>query len=371
VKVGFFSLMTEDLPLVTSERDVKIVSDNVTTAKMMVKLLKEQNVNVIVVLSHIGYKHDRALAKQVKGIDLIFGGHSHEYVKKIGRVNKTAIVNGGQQGTQIIKVDIPLDKKLKVMSKEITMQKIPVSSTYIPDKAIAEKVAKYKENFPAAIVLGKTDAPWDLTSAELRKSESAVADMVNDLMRKKFKVEIVLNNAGAFRGKKVYPAGDITDTMLHEIDEFSNNAYIMEVKGEYLRQILEHSASLYGEGGLMQVSGIHYSIDLSKQAQITHQDDDGSWIIDQKGERVTEIGIVQSDGTRVPLDDAKSYRILSNAYLVNHAGDGYFWFKEYGKNSKNTYTTFYTVMAGYLETHDVMDPEGVDGRLQIVGSSEL
>ena len=32
VKVGFFSLMTEDLPLVTSERDVKIVSDNVTTA---------------------------------------------------------------------------------------------------------------------------------------------------------------------------------------------------------------------------------------------------------------------------------------------------------------------------------------------------
>ncbi len=122
VKVGFFSLMTEDLPLVTSERVVKIISDNVTTAKMMVKLLREQRVHLVVALSHIGYKQDRVLAKQVRGIDLIFGGHSHEYVKKIGRINKTAIVNGGEKGIQIIKVDIPLDKDLKILTKELNFR---------------------------------------------------------------------------------------------------------------------------------------------------------------------------------------------------------------------------------------------------------
>ena len=300
VKVGFFSLMTEDLPLVTSERDVKIVSDNVTTAKMMVKLLKEQNVNVIVALSHIGYKQDRALAKQVKGIDLIFGGHSHEYVKVMGRINNTAIVNGGQQGTQIIKVDIPLDKALNVLHKEITMYKIPVSSALIPDKAIAAKVAKYKESFPAAIVLGKTDAPWDLTSSELRKSESAVADMVNDLMRKKFKVEIVLNNAGAFRGGKVYPEGNITDTMLKEIDEFGNYAYILKLKGKYIRQILERSAAQYDEGGLMQVSGLKYRITLPKQLQKIKDRK-----ITRAGERVDNIE-VYIDGKWLPLDEKRS-----------------------------------------------------------------
>ena len=68
VNVGFFSLMTEDLPLVTSEKAVKIISDNVTTAKMMIKLLREQGAHLIVALSHIGYKQDRVLAKQVKGM---------------------------------------------------------------------------------------------------------------------------------------------------------------------------------------------------------------------------------------------------------------------------------------------------------------
>ena len=77
VKVGFFSLMTEGLLSATSEKKVKLIADNVTTAKKMVKLLREKGVNVIVLVSHIGYKDDVALAKQVKGIDLIFGGHSH------------------------------------------------------------------------------------------------------------------------------------------------------------------------------------------------------------------------------------------------------------------------------------------------------
>jgi 5'-nucleotidase len=59
--------------------------------------------------------------------------------------------------------------------------------------------------------------------------------------------------------------------------------------------------------------------------------------------------------------------VLSNAYLVNHAGDGYFWFGKYGTDPKNTYTTFYTVMASYLETHKIMDPKPLDGRLKIKG----
>ncbi len=361
VKVGFFSLMTEDLPLVTSERDVKIVSDNVSTARMMVKLLREHHVNVIVALSHIGYKHDRELAKQVKGIDLVFGGHSHEYVKKMGRINKTAIVNGGQQGTQIVKVDIPLDKDLKVLNKEITMQKIPVvSNAVIPDKSIAEKVAQYKESFPAAIVLGKTDAPWDLTSAELRKSESAVADMVNDLMREKFKVDIVLNNAGAFRGGKIYPEGNITDAMLKEIDEFGNYAYMLKLKGKYIRQILERSAAQYDEGGLMQVSGLKYRITLPRPLQKIKERK-----IVQKGERVDHI-YVHTEGKWLPLDDKKEYTVLSNSFIVNHEGDGYFWFKKYGTERKNTYTTFYAIMAEYIDYHKVLTPQVKDGRLEIV-----
>ncbi len=360
VKVGFFSLMTEDLPLVTSERDVKIISDNVTTAKMMIEILKDKEVNVIVALSHIGYKQDVALAKQVKGIDLIFGGHSHEYVKKIGRIHKTAIVNGGQQGTQVIKVDIPLDKDLKVLNKEMTMTNIPVTDAFKADQNIEERVAKYQEGFPDAIVLGQTKTPWNLSSDEIRKSESSVANLVNDLMREKFKVDIVLNNAGAFRGKKIYKAGNVTDTMLKSIDEFGNYAYTLKLKGKYFKEILERSAARYGEGGLMQVSGLKYRISLPKQKQELKERK-----VIKPGSRVDNIKVLQ-EGKWVDIEPEKDYSILSNSFIVNHEGDGYFWFRKYGTDLKNTFTTFYSIMAEFIEIHKVLSPKAKDGRLEII-----
>ncbi|RTZ86772.1 MAG: hypothetical protein DSY95_03115 [SAR324 cluster bacterium] len=51
VKVGFFSLITEDLPVVSAERNVTMSGDNVTTAKKMVRQLRENGANVIVALT--------------------------------------------------------------------------------------------------------------------------------------------------------------------------------------------------------------------------------------------------------------------------------------------------------------------------------
>lgn len=360
VKVGFFSLMTEDLPLVTSERDVKILGSNVETAKKMVEVLKSEGANVIVALSHIGYKHDVALAKQVKGIDLIFGGHSHEYVKKMGHIGKTAIVNGGEQGVQIIKVDIPLDENLKVLSKKVTMTKVPVPATDEANATILQKVQAYKKKFPKAVVLGKTDTAWNVSSDEVRRHESSVANLIDDLMREKFKVDIVLNNAGAFRGKKIYKPGNITDEMLKSIDEFSNYAYIFKLKGKYLKEILERSAASYGEGGLMQVSGLRYTINLPG----TVQKIDGDKIL-KHGTRVTDIKVYQ-DGKWVEVDPEKSYSVSSNSFAVRDAGDGYFWFKKYGTDMKNTYATFYSIMAEFIDSHKVLSPKEKDGRLKII-----
>ena len=360
VKVGFFSLMTENLPLVTSERHVTMISDNVTTAKRMVELLREKGANVIVALSHIGYKEDVKLAKQVKGIDLIFGGHSHDYVKKMGHINKTAIVNGGEKGSQIVKVDIPVTKDLKVLHKEVTMTKIPVTASVKSNKAIEEKVSGYVKQFPDSIILGETATEWNMSKDEMRKSESAVADMINDLMREQFKVEIVLNNAGAFRGQKVYKAGPVTDTMLKEIDEFGNYAYTLRLKGKYIKEVLERSAASYDEGGLLQVSGLKYRITLPKQLQIIEEKR-----VVKKGERVDNIKIL-INGKWQPLDVDRDYMILSNSFIVNKEGDGYFWFNKYGTDLKNTYSTFYSIMVDFLGKKKVLSPGKKDGRLEIV-----
>jgi len=359
-KVGIFSLMTEGFPQMTSPGQVRLKGDNVEMARRMITLLRKKGAKVIIALTHIGYKKDVAVAKQVKGIDLIFGGHSHHYPRKMGRIGKTAIVNGGELGPLVVRIDLPLDEAGKVRHEEVKMRYLPVDGNVSSDAEVEKSVAKYEKRFPPKIILGKTEVSWDLTVKTLRKGESGVADMVNDLLRKKFKADIVLNNSGAFRGKTLYPAGAVSDRMLHEIDEFRNAAYLMSLEGKWIRQILEHSAAEYGKGGWLQVSGVRYTVDLRGPKQKLRDES-----VVRPGGRVSKIEVLEH-GQWKPLDDTKEYRVLSNAFMVQRAGDGYYWFRKYGENPVNTYTTFYSVMAETLHENGVLTPPDPDGRITIL-----
>ena len=183
--------------------------------------------------------------------------------------------------------------------------------------------------------------------------------MINDKLRKKFAVDIVLNNAGAFRGSKIYKEGNITDNMLKEIDEFSNYAYTFKLKGSYFKAILERSAANYGDGGLLHASGLRYSIDLKGDIQKISNEK-----VIQKGSRITNIEVFE-DSKWQTLNLQKEYTVLSNAFLVTHKGDGFFWFDKYASNPKNTFTTFYSLIADALEQNKELSPRKVDGRLVI------
>jgi len=365
LKIGFFSLMTETFPLITTPGKVKLKADNLTSARKMVKQLHDKGCHVIVAITHVGLARDREIARRVKGIDVIFGGHSHKATRRVIREGETLIINGGEEGSYIGKLVLPFNRQKALAKEHAHYTLIPVIASIPPDKKVAARLKSYATQLPATTVLGETTVSWNLETDALRRGESRVANMINDLLREKFSVDIVMNNAGAFRGKKVYPPGKITDTMLHEIDAFSNHVYMMDIRGKYLRQILEHSAALYGRGGLMQVSGIRYSIDLAKRAQKLKRHSDGRWEIVTRGRRVRDIAVADRNGTFSPLDEKRSYRILSNAYLVKHAGDGYFWFGTYGTRPVNTYTTLYSIMATYLEKHKTLNPKPLDGRLKV------
>jgi len=58
--------------------------------------------------------------------------------------------------------------------------------------------------------------------------------------------------------------------------------------------------------------------------------------------------------------------VLSNSFIVQHEGDGYFWFKRYATNLENTYSTFYSILAEIAGNEGVLNPEAPDGRLTVV-----
>lgn len=366
LKVGYFSLMTEAFPMVTSGGDVELTRGNLETAHWAVRELKAQGAHLIVGLTHIGYENDLELARSVPGIDIIFGGHSHDYHPDMARMGGTLIVNGGEKGPYLVRLDVVVDRYGRMDLESADYRLVPVTADVVPDAAIEAELASYQELFPDAVVLGRTDVEWNMTKEAVREGVSPVASLVSDHMRAKFRADVVVNNAGAFRGKKVYEAGPITDVMLHEIDEFSNYAYTLDIEGSYLKEILEHGASNFGEGGFLQVSGLRYVIDLNEAAQTIEEGAAGEWRVATPGSRVRNVEVLDESGRWLPLSPERSYRILSNSFMVKDAGDGYFWFRKHGVNLVNTYSTFYSILAELAGASDVLNPAEPDGRVTVL-----
>jgi 5'-nucleotidase len=194
IKVGFFSLMTKNFPVVTVTGKVKIRNNKAAVARKMIQTLKKRGAHVIIAVTHIGTDEDRRLAAEVEGIDIIFGGHSHNYEQNLERVNNTLIVNGGAKGVALVRLDVTLNKNNKVMSTSAAYSLIPVTADIKPDAEVEAQLVEYRKQLPRTEVIGMTEKEWDLTNATLRSRESAVANLITDTIRAKFRVDIVLYN---------------------------------------------------------------------------------------------------------------------------------------------------------------------------------
>ena len=124
IKVGVFGLGIELNGLVDKKMYKETVySDPVETAQEMVRILKkEHKCDLIVCLSHLGYKYngdetkicDLKLAKLTQDIDLIIGGHTHTFLEKPTIVknsnNQDVIVNQvGCYGINLGRIDFYFD----------------------------------------------------------------------------------------------------------------------------------------------------------------------------------------------------------------------------------------------------------------------
>jgi 5'-nucleotidase len=366
LSVGFFSIMTESLPYIASPSDVAMTGTNLETASRAVRELRDAGAELVICVSHTGLDNDLEVARSVPGIDVIFGGHSHSYTSQPRQVGGTLVVNAGTKGPYLVRMDIVTDGAGKMLLDAVDYELVPVAEPVVPAADVEALLTAFREAMPEAVVIGHTDVEWDLSKTAVRGGQSSVANLINDRMREKFGVDIVLNNAGAFRGKGVYKPGPVTDIMLSEIDEFRNDAYIFGLEGRYLLPILERSAASFGTGGLLHASGLRYTFDLSKPAQELSRSEAGEWAVVTPGERVVDVQVLQEDGTWAPLDPERTYRVLANGFLVGHEGDGYFWFKAHLSNPENTYSTFYSIMAEIAANEGVLNPEEPDGRMIVL-----
>jgi 5'-nucleotidase len=156
VKVGIFGLTVPDEPA-TDPSPAVLRSDYVKEASRQVKALRSHGADVVILLSHLGFRKDEEVAANVAGIDFIIGGHDHYLFKTpvavIGPGNKTTLIfQAGSHYLDVGKLTFTVADGAVHVDK---YQMIPVDATIAPDPYIqeivdavkAEVVAGYEQDF--------------------------------------------------------------------------------------------------------------------------------------------------------------------------------------------------------------------------------
>jgi 2',3'-cyclic-nucleotide 2'-phosphodiesterase (5'-nucleotidase family) len=68
----------------------------------------------------------------------------------------------------------------------------------------------------------------------------------------------------------------------------------------------------------------------------------------------------------VEVDPEKEYTVLSNSFITQKGGDGYFWFNKHGTDPQNSYATFYSIMAEEIDEKKELTPPEKDGRITVI-----
>ena len=358
LKVGVFGIVGDDAIVSMGDTGDMQFGNQEEVASAIVDELRQRGADVIVELSHSGVDEDRELARQVQGIDVIVGGHSHTALSDPIVIGSTIIVQAGALGEYVGKLELAYDPgtgKVRVRNKEDDQPfLVPIDSSFAPNTQIEALVQGYTVQLND-YVEGVTGGEYDDVMGTVAKSdfvlsnlptfsETTLGNFVTDAMRfagEEFtgvRVDVASEASGNIRNS-VYPgttsqsAGNIS---LYEIIETVGvgrglDGYpgcpIVSVyfTGEEIRRVLEISVLMQrfmGDSYFLQFSGVRYSYNPTNAVLLTVP------FIDlpiPTTRAVTSAELYGGDGMQpvssegyVPLDrgDQRLYHVVTNAYLL-------------------------------------------------------
>jgi 2',3'-cyclic-nucleotide 2'-phosphodiesterase (5'-nucleotidase family) len=295
VRVGIFGLVTASAARKPAAKEGLVVEDVFSAAPAIVRKLRGlEKADIVILISHCGESVDRRLARDVPGIDAIVGGHSHtrlpqgELVSwsdtlKADEVNGTVVVQAGQWGGELGRLDLLLEKNSagKWRVNRYHARLIPVTSVTPGDSAVtaaldslwAPCAAKYDE------VLATATADF-----VEREDDLPQHNLFADAVRSQFGVEVEFEGGGGVHWPIV--AGPVTRAMLVDVDQRPFTVVTFRMKGSEIRRLVRQFKPIG--------SGLRYRMFSDSLEAIT-------------------VG-------EAPLDDARVYLCATDSFMAGRLG---------------------------------------------------
>lgn len=276
LNVVIFGLTTEDTPKKSNPANSKGLTFRpaVEEAVELVPTLRP-DADVLIGLTHTGHypdeKHgadapgDVTIARSVKGIDLIVGGHTQKPLFQPDIQNGTIIVQAYEWGKYVGRVD------LEIVGKEVTLKSyklIPVnlkdSAVKIPnDQAIETMLKPFKDKGDKFLLVkvGEADQEFIGKRDIVRAQETNLGNLVAKAYQDKFKADLAIVNSGGLRDS-IYP-GKVTIETVMMVLPFAGEVVTAEISGDELKKYIEFIVTNLtpGSGSFPQLAGVDVVID--------------------------------------------------------------------------------------------------------------
>ena len=253
IKIGIFGVLP---PLEKNQARLSGLSalDPIENAQAMTTLLKEKEVDYIIVLSTLGLGSqtgytNASLAAEVEGIDLILSSNQDNETPETEKIKNTWIVYPGSKLDSVGKITLQFDKKTHQLKGIEFVDEPLIKSTYGEDKEMAVQADRLLSQTRSHMnrFLTKTS---QAIAIDLR-NQSALGSVLSQCLHKWAKLDGAILNAASIRNS--LPQGDITEFDLYKSYPYGDNITFVTLKGSSLIQALQ--ASLNVEDNFPQIAG--------------------------------------------------------------------------------------------------------------------
>jgi len=328
IKLGVIGVTTDEVPFITLTGNTgKIVfSDPTKAVEAARRSLEAQGVRVILALTHQGLEEDLELAREVKGLDVIIGGHTHTLLEEPMVERGVIVCQAGSYGRWAGKLDLWVDPAAGTVERWEYELFTNLHGAYPPQLETARALRELEKKLDPGY-----QEVYGLSLSELAGEddrESVLGDLIADAMREATKTDLAFENPYGIRWP-IFP-GKITGRAVFLVIPFTDDLVTMELSGRQVRELLEQSFTLHK--GMLQVSGLKAEYDLSRP----------------EGSRLLRAWVGED-----PLDDKEDYTVTVNGFLAG-GGDGFITFRQ-GRNVRRTGVILRRALQEYIRRHTPLD----------------
>lgn len=306
---------------------------------------KRDDIDLTVLLTHIGYDSDVALAKLLNpqwGVDVIIGGHSHTFLEKPTKENNVLIVQAGNGTDQIGRFDLTIDDDTNSVV-DYQWKLLPINNSLCtPDYKLEQFIDSLKSDVDKKYSVVVTHFQKELTHPK-RETETTLGDLVADIFAESTQAEVMLVGSGSIRVNTLGPVVSLKDLL--SCFPYDDSLIRHEITGKQLKTIFSHimrPENRDGEGECYQINSGVCATYSNKDKTLTGLLINGITVDDKSTYTICIQGY--------HFKNSKAYLNLTNEEL------------EASGKSKTVTTSAQEVLKEYLMSHQNLSRE-IEGRL--------